>query len=90
MASFHRFKNFLCPPRLHLNATFVKGRHVGLPLQKSASLGTVGVNLRVRPGEGEGGIEAPPGAIGLFNPFRVVHFNLWYFNLWFLCCGFYD
>ncbi|RKZ51236.1 MAG: hypothetical protein DRR16_14975 [Candidatus Parabeggiatoa sp. nov. 3] len=32
------------------NTTFVKGRHVGMPLQKPAYLGTVGANLRVRPG----------------------------------------
>ncbi len=50
------------------------------PYQTPRHDGVVGANLRVRPGEGEGGIEVPPGAmISLrsllrftFNPFGVV------------------
>ncbi len=44
-------------PLLHLNATFVKGFRGGMPLPNPTYSGVVGANLRVRPGEGEGGIE---------------------------------
>jgi len=47
----------LATPGCHLNATFVKGRHAGQPLPNPTYSGVVGANLRVRPGEGEGGIE---------------------------------
>ncbi|RKZ79962.1 MAG: hypothetical protein DRR16_24740 [Candidatus Parabeggiatoa sp. nov. 3] len=64
-----------CNPRLHLNATFVKGRHAGMPLPNPTYSGVVGANLRVRPGEGEGGIEVAPGAIHIFRlKFRGAKF----------------
>ncbi|RKZ53650.1 MAG: hypothetical protein DRR16_01650 [Candidatus Parabeggiatoa sp. nov. 3] len=48
---------------MHLNATFVKGFRGGMPLPNPTYSGVVGANLRVRPGEGEGGIEVAPGAM---------------------------
>jgi len=38
-----------------------------MPLPNPTYSGVVGANLRVRPGEGEGDIEVPPGAIHIFR-----------------------
>ncbi|RKZ39878.1 MAG: hypothetical protein DRR00_32970, partial [Candidatus Parabeggiatoa sp. nov. 3] len=42
---------------VRVNATFVKGRHAGLPLPNPTYSGVVGANHRESPGEGEGGID---------------------------------